>query len=725
MNMKNRNISMLMLSASALACVSSPSAYAQSNTDTQTRAVSGFDEIVVTASKKADAENVQDVPFAVTAFGAKQLEDQHVRSLDDLSFSAPNVQLEDVGTSPGYANFSIRGLGINSSIPSIDPTVGVFVDGIYMGVSAGILFDTFDLEGVEVLRGPQGLLFGRNVTGGAVVVRSTTPGNDLTINARASVETGLNKTISSVVSGPLIEDKLSAKIGIYYNDDDGYFTNQFNGNNDFGASETMIVRTALRATPVDSVEIIGRYEHGRIRGDGAVVSNFGLFDRDSFGISVDEEGRADSDWDQAILEVNIDVGDTGRITSISGYRAYEGVVVSDIDSSPTYTFHADTFLEQDQFSQELRYAGTFGAIDLTTGVYYFSQNINYAELRRIAGGALRISGGGRQKQKTYGAFVSTDFHVTDTVTINAGLRYSYEKKKVNVANLAGDLCDPLGTGTCSAYGFNDEESWSDPTYKIGAQWQPTQYTQAYAYYARGFRSGGYNFRNGNVAVAPGPFDSEKQDSFEIGLKQEIGGTLRVNLAAFHNTVTGLQREIIRPVLPIGTTQVIRNSANVRIQGLEAELQWRPIEHLTIAGQFGYTDAKYTEILFDLTGDGQIDAADFALQPPRLAPWTYGVSATFDHETANSSDFSARLSYSHRDASWSNDANTGLLNGADMVDLNVSLATPNKMWTFSVYGSNLLDEETQGNVSPLPFFAGSTFSSINKGRVLGAEISFKY
>jgi iron complex outermembrane receptor protein len=725
MNMKNRNISMLMLSASALACVSSPSAYAQSNTDTQTRAVSGFDEIVVTASKKADAENVQDVPFAVTAFGAKQLEDQHVRSLDDLSFSAPNVQLEDVGTSPGYANFSIRGLGINSSIPSIDPTVGVFVDGIYMGVSAGILFDTFDLEGVEVLRGPQGLLFGRNVTGGAVVVRSTTPGNDLTINARASVETGLSKTISSVVSGPLIEDKLSAKIGIYYNDDDGYFTNQFNGNNDFGASETMIVRTALRATPVDSVEIIGRYEHGRIRGDGAVVSNFGLFDRDSFGISVDEEGRADSDWDQAILEVKIDVGDTGRITSISGYRAYEGVVVSDIDSSPTYTFHADTFLEQDQFSQELRYAGTFGAIDLTTGVYYFSQNINYAELRRIAGGALRISGGGRQKQKTYGAFVSTDFHVTDTVTINAGLRYSYEKKKVNVANLAGDLCDPLGTGTCSAYGFNDEESWSDPTYKIGAQWQPTQYTQAYAYYARGFRSGGYNFRNGNVAVAPGPFDSEKQDSFEIGLKQEIGGTLRVNLAAFHNTVTGLQREIIRPVLPIGTTQVIRNSANVRIQGLEAELQWRPIEHLTIAGQFGYTDAKYTEILFDLTGDGQIDAADFALQPPRLAPWTYGVSATFDHETANSSDFSARLSYSHRDASWSNDANTGLLNGADMVDLNVSLATPNKMWTFSVYGSNLLDEETQGNVSPLPFFAGSTFSSINKGRVLGAEISFKY
>ena len=106
----------------------------------------GFAEIVVTASKKADAQNVQEVPFAVTAFGAQQLEDAHVRSLDGLSYSAPNVQLEDVGTAPGYANFSIRGLGINSSIPSIDPTVGVFIDGIYMGISAGILFDTFDLE---------------------------------------------------------------------------------------------------------------------------------------------------------------------------------------------------------------------------------------------------------------------------------------------------------------------------------------------------------------------------------------------------------------------------------------------------------------------------------------------------------------------------------------------------------------------------------------------------
>jgi iron complex outermembrane receptor protein len=708
---------LLAFSATAMAQTAAPQEQAADD--------SAFGDIVVTATKRADAQNVQQVPFAVTAFGSKQLADQHVRTLDSLGYSAPNVQLDDVGTSPGYANFSIRGLGINSSIPSIDPTVGVFVDGVYMGISAGILFDTFDLEGVEVLRGPQGLLFGRNVTGGAVVVRTSTPGNELAVNARVAVETGLNKIASAVVSGPIVTDKLAAKIAVYYNDDDGWFYNKFNGNHDFGASRTLIVRSALRFTPTETLDIVGRYEHGRIRGDGAVVSNFGLFPRESFGISVDEEGVTRNNWDQASLEANLDTafGD-GKITNILAYRAYDGFVTSDIDSSPSYTFHADTLTRQHQWSNELRYAGTFGRFDVTTGLYFFQQKIDYVELRRLAGGALRISGGGVQHQKTLGAFFSTDWHATDTLTFNAGLRYSYERKRVRVANLIGNLCDPVGLKGCTNYGFRDSKSWSDPTFRLGAQWQPDSATQLYGFFARGFRSGGYNFRNGNASVAPGPFDAEKQNSFEVGLKRDFGRTLRLNLAAFHNTVLGMQREIITPVLPIGTTQVIRNSADLRLQGVEAEATLRPFKHLTLNGQFGYTNAKYKKIFFDLTADGVINARDFALKPPRLSPWTYGASATFDHDLPNGGQFTTRVSYAHRDASWSNDANTGLLSSANMIDLTAAYETPDGRWKFSIYGNNLFDDQTEGNVSPLPFFAGSTFSSINKGRVLGAEVTFK-
>ena len=708
---------LLAFSATAMAQTAAPQEQAEDG--------SVFGDIVVTATKRADAQNVQQVPFAVTAFGAKQLADQHVRTLDGLGYSAPNIQLDDVGTSPGFANFSIRGLGINSSIPSIDPTVGVFVDGVYMGISAGILFDTFDLEGVEVLRGPQGLLFGRNVTGGAVVVRTSTPGNELSVNARVAVETGLNKIASAVVSGPIVTDKLAAKIAVYYNDDDGWFYNKFNGNHDFGASRTMIVRSALRFTPTETLDIVGRYEHGRIRGDGAVVSNLGLFPRESFGISVDEEGVTRNNWDQASLEANLDTafGD-GKITNLVAYRAYEGFVTSDIDSSPSYTFHSDTLTRQHQWSNELRYAGTFGRFDVTTGLYFFQQKIDYVELRRLSRGALRISGGGIQHQKTLGAFFSTDWHATDTITLNAGLRYSHERKRVRVANLVGNLCDPVALKGCTNYGFRDAKSWSDPTFRLGVQWQPDTETQLYGFFARGFRSGGYNFRNGNASVAPGPFDAEKQNSFEVGLKRDFGRTLRLNLAAFHNTVLGMQREIITPVLPIGTTQVIRNSADLRLQGVEAEATLRPFKHLTLNGQFGYTNAKYKKIFFDLTADGVIDARDFALKPPRLSPWTYGASATFDHDLPNGGEFTARVSYAHRDASWSNDANTGLLSSANMIDLTAAYETPDGRWKFSIYGNNLFDDQTEGNVSPLPFFAGSTFASINKGRVLGAEVTFK-
>lgn len=694
--------------------------------ETESDADSVFGDIVVTATKKANAQNVQDVPIAVTAFGAEQLESQHVRTLDNLGYSAPNVQLDDVGTAPGFANFSIRGLGINSSIPSIDPTVGVFLDGVYMGISAGILFDTFDLEGVEVLRGPQGLLFGRNVTGGAVVVRTSTPGNDLKVEGRVALETGLNKIASAVVSGPIIEDKLAAKLAVYYNDDDGWFTNQFNGNQNFGAAKTLIVRSALNFTPTDTVQIIGRYEYGRVRGDGAVVSNFGLFRRESFGVSVNDEGVTRNDWNQASLEINIDTGfGDGKITNIAAYRDFKGFVASDIDSSPAFTFHADTLTRQDQFSNELRYAGTFGSLELTTGLYYFEQNIDYIELRKLAGGALRISGGGKQDQTTFGAFVSTDWKLTDTLTLSGGLRYSWEKKRVQVQNLSGNLCDPVGTKTCSSYGFADSESWSDPTFRVGLQWQPTSDTLAYAFFARGFRSGGYNFRNGNPAEAPGPFDAEKQNSYEIGFKQDFGRLLRLNVAAFHNTVLGLQREIILPVLPLGTTQVIRNSANLRLQGVEAEATLRIGDHLTLNGQLGYTNAKYTRIFFDLTGDRVINARDFALKPPRLAPWTYGVSANFAHDLRSGGEVTARLGYAHRDAAWSNDNNTGLLSSGEMVDANLSVETANRSWKFSIYGNNLLNNQTEGNVSPLPFFAGSTFSSINKGRVIGAELLFRY
>ena len=154
----------------------------------RTGTLDNINTIVVTGTKTKDPEDVQDVALAVTAFNADTLEAFKVRDVQGLTFSAPNVSLDQIGTSRGQANFSIRGLGINSSIPSIDPTVGVFVDGVYLGTNGGVVFDLFDLESVEILRGPQGVLFGRNVTGGAVLINTGNPTEDFRGKFRAAVD---------------------------------------------------------------------------------------------------------------------------------------------------------------------------------------------------------------------------------------------------------------------------------------------------------------------------------------------------------------------------------------------------------------------------------------------------------------------------------------------------------------------------------------------------------
>jgi len=183
-----------------------------------------MEEMMITARKKSDLEASQDVPIAVTAFGSDQLDALFVQRIDDLSYMAPNVQLEQVGTFPGVQNFSIRGQGINSSIPSVDPTVGTFIDGVYMGTTYGVVIDMFDVESVEILRGPQGLLFGRNVTGGAVLLRTARPDGEFGVKLRAQGTVNDRYGIAGAIEGPLFSDKLAGKIVAYYDNDDGYIS---------------------------------------------------------------------------------------------------------------------------------------------------------------------------------------------------------------------------------------------------------------------------------------------------------------------------------------------------------------------------------------------------------------------------------------------------------------------------------------------------------------------
>jgi iron complex outermembrane recepter protein len=735
------------------------------------QAVSAVDDEIVVTGLKHGERNVQDVPVAVTAFGAEQLEALNFSSLQSLSYTIPNVQLEDIGTSPGVANFAIRGVGINSSIPSIDPTVGVFVDGMYMGINAGILTDSFDLAGVEVLRGPQGVLFGRNVTGGAIVLRTKAPSDELEINARAGVETGLNYTADFAISGPLAPGLLSGKLAVYYNDDEGWFENDFDGSQ-FGASRTNIYRGALRLTPTPDLEFILRVESGNTEGDGPAAQNHGLYSRDSFDFAINNRGFATSDWEQGILEMNWDVpfGD-GTITNILGYRDYTGLSGGDIDATVNTAFHSRAVNLQNQWSNELRYAGTFGPLDLTLGHYMFEQELFYIEERVLIGAPAPRVGGGDGNFSTWAIFANTDWHVGPQVTINLGIRYSEEEKRAQVSRIRGFFDNLDGANVVPGEGvvggsidgrtlaFSDtpfDLKWHDISPRVGVQWQPNEDTNLYAFAAQGFRSGGVNFRVTTFGTTAFPqpgtaFDSEEQTSYEVGLKQDFfDGRGRLNLAIFHNQIDGMQRETNVPGAS-GVQQVIVNAGDAIIQGAEFEARFNVLETLMLQFNVGYTDAEYDSVVADLDGL-QIDCVtpsvigmtpaqtvgpcDLALSLPRVPEWTYGGSILWDLPLGDFGVLSSRVSYNHRDENFYTDNNRGRLNEADIVDFNLALRPNGGSWTFAVYGLNMLDETTFGGDTQLPDiapFGGDgagpnpppTFSPLNKGRVLGAEVRVSF
>ena len=698
-----------------------------------------LEEVIVTATKRAGGIDVQRAPVAVTAYGEDQLDAMHIRDLAQLGFTAPSVQMEDIGTARGTANFSIRGLGINSSIPSIDPTVGVFVDGMYLGLNAGVVFDMFDLQSVEVLRGPQGILFGRNVTGGAVLMNTTRPTDELSINARVAGETGENFYASAVVSGPL-SDSVGGKIALYHNDDGGWHRNLATGQ-DHGAAETTLIRGALEFQPTDVLNVIVRFDHGESEGDGPASQNAGLFGTENFRFSIDEPGFYDNDWSHVVAEVNWDVDfGEGQITNIFGWREYSSETLGDIDASPLFFFHAPATTDQDQISNELRYAGTFGNTYLTTGIYYFTQDIDYIEQRQIPPLNVTLTGGGIQEQDTFGIFAQADIAINDRWVINLGARFTDEEKSADIATLLPqpnpvNACSLAG---CNAFDFSDTESWSNFSPKVGFQFEPNDDTQIYGFWTKGFRSGGYNLRNTSPTASPGPFDEEEQDSFELGVKTDLAdGRLRVNAAVFHNTIDNLQREVNLPDPSAGVVQIIRNTADATITGFDAEIGWAVSDELFVRASAGYVDGEYDRVLFDISGDGLINDDDLRLDLPRLAPWSYGAEVVYQTQTPWGS-FTAQASGYRRDPNAYTDNNLGQLRAIDRYDARLSTTFMDDSLILSVFGRNLKDESTIGGDTQLPgSFPGSpgfpvptlqgsgpTFSPLNKGRVYGVELQYR-
>jgi iron complex outermembrane receptor protein len=710
-----------------------------------------LEEITVTARKRD--ESAQDVPLAITAYNSAQIEALKVRDLTNLAVGMPNVALDDIATTRGSANFSIRGLGINSSIASIDPTVGLFLDGVYLGNNVGVIFDMFDVESVEVLRGPQGILFGRNVTGGAILLNTKKPGDQFEASARVAVDGGgdggTNRYLMGSIGGP-VSDTVGIKFSAYYNEDDGWFKNQFDGS-DHGAVEQTMFRPVLVWTPTDSTELILRYEYTDIDGDGpasqthtngsGVDGFFANFNRDSFDLSIDEKGfqKVQTDFFSAELNIDVAFGD-GTITNIFGWRESEASANADIDSQPVWIFHAPSWLNTDQISNELRYNGQFAdRANVTVGAYYFDNEINYHERRELLGiatggvapGAV-FDGGGDYDVQTLGLFVAVDYDLSDRWTLNTGLRFTHEEKDAEIKSLSalGPTCNIVISQDCPFDFVDDDENWDSLSPKIGATFLVDDDSLIYGHWTRGVRSGGYNLRNTsfNPADIPGPFDEETVDNFEIGYKSTHDWG-RLNAAVFYNTIDDMQREINLPG-PIGVIQLIRNTADATITGLEVDGVFSLTDNFVLLASLGVIDSEYDEVRFDLNTDGIVDSADKALDLPRAADLTWSIGFTHDLNVGDWGYLASRINYAYRDESAYTDSNLGFILEQEILDAGLDFYSNDERWVFSLYGRNLLDEVKHGGDTQLPNFinvvpTGGTFSPLAKGRVYGAEVTFSF
>lgn len=648
-------------------------------------------DIVVSGRKRARSEALQSVPLSITALGAAQLAEPIVTNLIDVGRLTPNASLQ-TSSQRGIQNFAIRGMGVSGSTPSDEPAVGVFQDGIYWGSNYGALSDLFDLEGVEILRGPQGTLFGRNVTGGALAVRSARPGSKPYAKISAGAGNGHLFEGSAIVNMPLGET-LSSRIAMQARTGGDLFYNT-QTRDSYGASKSYIVRPSIMWSPTQEFDItlLGEYynEYGapavfRGRSPRFLTRNpVTLAEREGyvtprrfFDVFPGDEGFSNVEVVFGMVEANWRLG-AGTLTSISGYRRVKARVRADIDGTPARGFLQGIVNDQDQFSSELRYAVDLSDwLSFTTGLYYFDQHFNFRENRRLDNDATLLASRSVLDNESYAAFAEADVKPLTGFTITVGGRYTHEKKVASSAPFG--QCNFEFT-TCA---MSTPRDYTDSRFtpKVGVSYEVSPDVLLFGSVTRGFRAGGYSLRGTPIIEAYRP---EIVTAYEAGFKTDfLNRRLRFNVSAFFNKFKDLQRTVLGTSTTAGIVQSVFNAANADIKGAEVELTAIVLPGLTLSGNYGFTDAQYKSF----AGFADPGSLEFV----RIPRHTFNVAAEYERKMQDDSRINARITTSYTGKYFYDDPNLLSQKGYALVDANLAYTTASKL-TVALYGKNLFNTE---------------------------------
>ena len=728
-------------------------------------AAAQVDTITVTARKTE--ESVQKVPVAVSVVDTQLLESAGVTDVAGIASFAPNVTLDATAPISGSSSVLvsyIRGVGQSDFAFNFEPGVGIYVDGVYLARNVGANADLLDVQRIEVLKGPQGTLFGRNSIGGAISIVSKKPTDEF--DAKIEMTTGRfsRLDVRGVISGP-ITDNLNASLAFSSKNRDGYVTripfldatpadqadfraidggvlDDLPNGNDLGNQNSDTMRLQLVWEPTDRFDAHLRADYTRTRENSAPTI---LVDAELGGLSglynacvagmgppacgaitngltgdvIDPMFTDRTPYDNRFLtggdlttygnsisgtkldsmgvalDLNYSLTDSITIKSISAYRRLDSIFGEDADMSPLIIDHHGFELDQEQFSEEIQFAGLTGPLKWLVGFYYFHEEGVNNDYVPLGGGLFQVYGLNDLATDSLAVFGQGTYNVTDKLSATFGIRYTDDEREFigrqrDLNDLSSQLGaplaafpDPTDTTLLHPPGKNTL-AFEDVSIRASLEYAFTDDVFTYASYAEGFKAGGWDTRLTGPELVAVDFEEETATTYEAGVKsQSFGNTLQINLAGFYTEYENLQLVIQRGISPLTA-----NAGKSDIKGIEAEFIWAPNPDFQLSGNYGWTDAKYTELDANANAVGIFLDNEFNNTPKHQ----FSIAADYTHQFASGS-LAYNISYSWVDDHFNDAVNTSELRqeAFGLLGLSATYDSPDNNWYISAGATNLTDE----------------------------------
>lgn len=739
----------LYLSCAALA-LSAGSAFAQT-TDTAT-----VDEIVVTAQKRS--ENLQDVPVSVTAFSGETLAERGVTNVIGLNNLAPGLRVSS-GDAAANPKIFIRGVGLSDFNPNSSSGVGIYMDGVYVGSPLAQMAGFFDIGQVEILRGPQGTLYGRNTNGGAVNITTKRPTQSFAAEGAAEYSTYNAVNLSGAIGGPLVSDKLAVRAAAQYVDDDGYTYNRVTGH-DVNDTNYWAIRLSALYTPTDDLEVLFQVNRFANRGSATQPQHRALFPltpaatgADGFcapayyssGQCGDAFGYADTDNDDRALDANLEGKDridlfgasaqanwnlgATSLVSVTAFSWAHRNALENTDASPAQMLEINYLARQHQFTQELRLQSNDdpdARFEWVVGAYYMDETVKDASTQDVlrdlrplfpAGYSLADSVATfgypyTQKTRGYALFGQTDYKVTDRLTATVGLRYSADEKSFDYQSEAeGGLIVLLTSHQKKTF-----SAWSG---RLGLRYELSDDANVYATYNRGYKSGGFFGGLATTAAQLEPYDNEQLDAYEIGLKSQLfDRRVRLNLSAFYYDYK--DQQVFAQALRNGlTVLVLDNAANSEVYGAEIEVSARVTQNFKVDAGLSLLNATYGEYVSqgdDFTGN----------RLPQSPKATFNITATYSYPLASGAQLTGSVDAAYASKIYFDNSNAERLSqdAVWIAGAQGSWTSPDGAIEAGAFARNLFDETYYVSISNIDSL-GVDLLTLNRPRSIGVFLRYHY